>query len=84
MRTTITLDPDVAALIERAMREQRLTFKAAVNEAIRRGLAARRSQPTVRTPTFSMGEPLVPLTKALDLAAELEDEETVRELSIGR
>ncbi len=33
MRTTITLDPDVAALVQRAMAERGLGFKEAVNEA---------------------------------------------------
>jgi len=40
MRTTVTLDPDTRLLVERAMRERGLTFKQAVNEAIRAGLAA--------------------------------------------
>jgi hypothetical protein len=39
MRTTLTLDPDVAKLLEEETRRQRKTFKQVVNEAIRRGLA---------------------------------------------
>jgi hypothetical protein len=38
MRTTLTLDPDVARLIENEVHRARKTFKAVVNEAIRRGL----------------------------------------------
>ncbi len=38
MRTTLTLDPDVALLIEEAMHRERTTMKAVVNDAIRRGL----------------------------------------------
>ena len=38
MRTTITLDPDTRLLVEQAMRERGLTFKQAVNAAIREGL----------------------------------------------
>jgi hypothetical protein len=41
MRTTLTLDPDVARLIEDEMHRQRKPFKQVVNEAIRRGLAPR-------------------------------------------
>jgi hypothetical protein len=41
MRTTLTLDPDVARLIEEEEHRQRKTFKQVVNDAIRRGLAPR-------------------------------------------
>ena len=38
MRTTLTLDDDVAATLERLRRNQRLSLKQLVNEALRRGL----------------------------------------------
>lgn len=38
MRTTVTLEPDVARLIEEAMRRRRQSFKQVINDAIRRGL----------------------------------------------
>ncbi|MFY9837512.1 MAG: ribbon-helix-helix protein, CopG family [Xanthobacteraceae bacterium] len=38
MRTTLTLDDDVAASLERLRRSQRLSRKQLVNEALRRGL----------------------------------------------
>lgn len=81
MRTTVTLDPDVEALVKKAMRERGLTFKQAVNDAIRVGSQAKRAP--VSLPTYDMGEPLVELTKALQLAAELEDEEIIRALARG-
>jgi hypothetical protein len=83
MRTTITLDPDVEALVRKAMRERGLSFKQAVNEAIRAGLAAPRSDlPAAGTRTFRMGfNPVIPLDKALRLAAHLEDEELTRKLA---
>ena len=84
MRTTVTLDPDVAALVQRQMRERGLTFKAALNEAIRAGLAGRHPASPVSTPTFPMGGPAVPLIKALTLAADLEDEETARRLALRK
>jgi hypothetical protein len=83
VRTTVTLDPDVDLLVKRAMRERGLTFKEAVNEAIRAGLGA---SPGTRLPTFEthdMGEPLVDITKALRLAGELEDDELARKLARG-
>ena len=38
MRTTLSLDPDVAALLEKVRKEKGLSFKQAVNEALRTGL----------------------------------------------
>ena len=40
VRTTITLDPDVAARLSLLQRERGLSFKEAVNETLRRGLGA--------------------------------------------
>lgn len=82
MRTTITLDPDVEALVRRSMRERGLSFKQAVNEAIRAGLAPRSEQSPAGTRTFRMGfNPSIPLDKALRLAGQLEDEELIRKLA---
>lgn len=39
MRTTLTLDDDVAALLEQERRRKGMTFKEVVNAALRRGLA---------------------------------------------
>lgn len=39
MRTTLTLDPDVARLLQEEAHRQRRSFKEVVNDAIRRGLA---------------------------------------------
>jgi hypothetical protein len=83
MRTTVTLDPDVEALIKSAMVEQHLTFKDAVNQAIRAGLSPRRREP-FRQRTFDLGfRPDIPYDKALQLAAAVEGEEIVRKLSLG-
>lgn len=81
MRTTVTLDPDAEALVKRLMQERGLSFKQAVNHAIRAGLARTPNASPFRTPTFRMGEPAIPLDKALRLAGELEDEELLRRLA---
>ncbi len=84
MRTTITLDPDVEALVRRAMRERGVTFKQAVNEAIRLGMSpAGAGAAQTQFPTYDMGEPLVGITIALRLAGELEAEELAHELTWG-
>jgi hypothetical protein len=41
MRTTLTLDPDVARMLEEEAHRLRKPFKQVVNDAIRRGLAPR-------------------------------------------
>ncbi|HEX2360971.1 MAG TPA: type II toxin-antitoxin system VapB family antitoxin [Jiangellaceae bacterium] len=84
MRTTITLDPDVEALVSKVMRERGLTFKEAVNQALRRALSARAERQPYRTPTFDMGEPQLPLERALRLAGDLEDDEIVRKLGLRK
>ncbi|MEX2270339.1 MAG: hypothetical protein WD690_02630 [Vicinamibacterales bacterium] len=40
MRTTITVDDDVAVRLERVMEKRRQTWKAVVNEALRTGVEA--------------------------------------------
>ena len=42
MRTTITLDDDVAEKLHMEMRRRRATFKETINDVLRRGLLARR------------------------------------------
>lgn len=83
MRTTVTLDPDVEALIKRAMRERGLTFKQAVNDAIRAGAGPGSSAQDVGFPTYDMGEAVIDITKALRLAGELEDQELSARLARG-
>lgn len=83
MRTTVTLDPDTAALIQRRMRERGISFKQALNEAIRAG-AGREDREPFRTATAALGVPAVNLDRALQLAGELEDEELVRKSRLGK
>ena len=84
MRTTITLEPEAAALVQRTMRDRGLTFKEVVNQAIVRGLADPSARPRVRLPTHQMGPPRVNLDKATQLAGDLEDEEIIRKMSMGK
>ena len=83
MRTTVTLEPDVEALVRRTMREHGLTFKQAVNRAIRAGLGAKEGGAKISFPTYALGEPIVDVTKALRLAGELEDQELAARLVRG-
>ena len=86
MRTTVTLDADVEVKLRATMRERGVSFKAAINDAIRSGLAgpalpAKR----YRMPTARLGvRPGVNLDKALTLTGEMEDAEILRKLELGK
>jgi hypothetical protein len=87
MRTTITLDPDVAARLERMTKERSITFKEAVNATLRAGFAAEpATRPTPYVlPTFAMGvRPGIDLDRARHLDTDLEDEEIIRRLSVRK
>ena len=63
MRTTLTLDDDVAALLERVRAERRAGLKDVVNDALRLGLRGLASPPrrraVYRTEGVSLGRCLV-------------------------
>jgi hypothetical protein len=84
MRTTLTLEPDVEALVHRVMRERGISLKEAVNAGLRRGLRSSDDSPVPFKPrVFDMGRPLVDLTRANALAADLEDEALIQKLRAG-
>lgn len=85
MRTTVTLDPDVAARLKEAARERGISFKEALNSAVRAGLAAGRGSRQYRTPSRPLGlRPGLNLDKALEMAGEIEDAEIVRKLELRK
>ena len=78
MRTTLTLDDDLAGLLKDRARELGIPFKEAVNRTIRAGIgkaAASRRHPAPKTMSHSFGfRPGVDLDKLGQLADELEAE----------
>lgn len=85
MRTTVTIDDDVAQQIRRLMRERGAGFKEVLNDVLRRGLRSQDSLDPYRTPTFAMGARRdLDLEKALALAAAMEDAEVLSELERAR
>ena len=50
MRTTLSLDEDVAAMLERLRKTRDENFKDLVNEALRRGLRQMSARPRRRKP----------------------------------
>ena len=88
MRTTIRLDDDLERELRSVAVAEGTTFGRLVNRLLRLGLKTRSSGSGVRRrfkeKPARMGPPAVDLTRALELAGQLEDEETLRELSLRK
>jgi hypothetical protein len=86
IRTTVTLDPDVAEQLKALARQRNVSFKTALNSAVRAGLAAERggARPFKVEPRPMQLRPGIDLTHALQLAADLEDEEIIRKLELRK
>jgi len=82
MRTTVTLDSDVEQLLRERMASRGLSFKEALNDAIRQG-ATGGADIAFSTPTFDLGVQ-VDLTKANRIAGDLEDADAIAQLRAGR
>jgi hypothetical protein len=76
MRTTLTIDDDVAVQIERLRRSRRVSLKTLINDTLRKGLAAesgagKQRPKTFRTKSFDLGPPLLPnLDNIADILAQ--------------
>ena len=57
MRTALSLDDDVAALLEQEMRKTGKPFKTTVNEMLRKGFAAPAERPKFVVESMSLGLP---------------------------
>lgn len=78
------MDPDVEQVIRRRMRDRGVSFKEAINDAIRAGMSASAGRTPFRTATASMGESGVNLDRALQVVGDLEDDDLVRKMRSGR
>ena len=72
VRTTVSLDDDVAAEVARLRRERGLGLSEAVNELVRAGMAASRVDYVYRHPVHDMGA-LVDLSNVADVLELLDD-----------
>ncbi len=85
MRTTLTIEPDVELLLQRAMRHSGKGMKSVVNEALRLGLGARAK--TARAPRFKVEahafgfKPGIDADRLNQLADELEAEGAAHRLA---
>lgn len=84
MRTTVTLDADTEAAIRRLMAQRGISFKRALNDAIRAGTTPVPRRAGGRTRPRDLGAAAIDLVHANRLLGELEDEELVRRLQVGR
>jgi hypothetical protein len=85
MRTTVTLDDDVARGLEQLQHDRQISFREAINSALRQGLGRSPKPRRYKMKTYPMGlRPGVNLDKALQVAAELEDQEIIHKLQLGK
>ena len=84
MRTTLTLEPDVAQRVRRKMKQKGLSLKQVVNDALRAGLAEKDEAPASKFRVqpypcrFKAG---IDLDKLNQLEDEMVAEESVKSLS---
>jgi hypothetical protein len=84
MRTTLTLEPDVAAQVERLRKQRDMALKDVINEALRRGLFEMNAKPKPQgryeTRVHHGGELLIKdLNEAL---ATLQEEEDMKKFGL--
>ncbi len=86
MRTTMTIDDDLAAELRDMAHRRRLPMRRLIDQALRAGLRSLGTRKPRREgcPSFSMGTPAVDLSKAGALAAMLEDEEVLRKVELRK
>ena len=80
MRTTVTLDPDVASAIERIRKSEGRRFKHVLNDALRLGLrelSGKQQEHSLESPTSSrdLGELLIDIADVSTAIALAEGEE---------
>jgi hypothetical protein len=84
MRTTLTLDPDIAQELKARTANGQTSFKEVVNETLRRGLATKpkpKPAEVFRVEATSLGlRPGIDPYKLNHLADQLEDQELIRKM----
>lgn len=88
MRTTVRLEDELLEQLKARARKENLSLTRLLNRTLREGLRVPKAAGPVKRrfkqKTHAMGPARVNLDKALALAAALEDEEILRELSLGK
>jgi hypothetical protein len=86
MRTTVVLEPELAERLREHSEKERISFKKAVNEALKAGLETLESRkpgkPFRVEPHSFKFKPGVDPNKLNQLAGQLEDQEIVKKLGL--
>ena len=81
MRTTVTLEPDVAEQLRQIMKERSITFKEAVNSTLRKGLGQEIRAHPYKAPSYPMGlKPGIDGDRISHVMDEMADGEFVRKM----
>jgi len=85
MRTTLTLDPDVAQLVRETIEHEHVSLKDAINEGLRRGLKPGAPKRSLRiVPHQSLLQPGLDPRGFNQLADEFEDEAVLAAMKQSR
>lgn len=89
MKTTLTIDDNIAGQLREIVHRSGKSFKTVVNDALRAGIEHNRVAGVARPyrlEPVAMGDVVGPhdLDKALHLADRIEDEEIARDLQLGK
>ena len=88
MRTTVDIDPHLLKRLRLEAHRRGVSFKDLLTTILQRGLQDRpgEARASSKLPTFSLGAPASSPTidKALRVASELEDQETLRKLRLRK
>jgi hypothetical protein len=79
MRTTLTIEPDVAVVLARLRKSRDASLKDLINEALRRGLKDMTAPPKPRKPfrtkVVDLGRPLIDISNVAEAIAFAEGED---------
>lgn len=88
MRSTVRIDDDLMVELKARAAAASVSLTRMLNRTLRLGLRTpveqAESRRAVRQSTYRMGSPRLGIDKALALAAELEDEEVARKMSLRK
>ncbi|HZJ49233.1 MAG TPA: antitoxin [Acidimicrobiia bacterium] len=84
MRTTVTLDADVAERLKQLMTERNLSFKEAVNSTLRKGLGTTVEARPYVVPTHALElRPGIDGDRIVHVADEMADSDRLRRMGYG-
>ena len=89
MRTTVRVDDDLMQELKDLAHKEGISLAQLFNRTVRVGLEAVKSRSSkakkaYREKTFNTGKPKVDLTKALQLAADIEDLEVIKKMALNK